>query len=110
MFYDTCAYTDTEHDVEKLIEKTELEGDQSESEASNNAFAFAKVWSSHRDSLDEMPDEASETYQDDSWAHALAKILEEQKREEIQEQSGRGVRRKAAQLKVYDPYHCKAIT
>ena len=95
------TYVDTEQDVQKLIEKTEVEGDQDESvEASNNAFAFAKVWSSHRDTLDEMSDGMSEANQDDTWAQTLAKIQEEQMRERIQEKSGRGVRRKAAQLKV----------
>lgn len=92
---------DTEQDVQRLIEKTELEGDKVEaSDAPNNAFAFAKVWSSHRDALDDMPDEVSDAVQDDSWAQTLAKIQEEQQHEQAQEKSGRGVRRKAAQLKV----------
>lgn len=94
-------YLDNDQDVEKLIEKTEREGDDTETtEASSNAFAFAKVWSSHKDALDEIPDEVNDDVQDDSWAQTLAKIQEEQKREQAQEKSGRGVRRKAAQLKV----------
>lgn len=74
-----------------------MEGDEPDSkEASNNAFAFAKVWSAHKDALDEMADEVDDVAQADLWAQTLAKIADEQQRVVAQEKVGRGVRRKAA--------------
>lgn len=88
--------------MEKLIEKTEKEGDHTETdEASKAAFAFAKVWSAHNDSLEDLPGSA-EVHDDptDSWAQTLAKIAAETVQVQTHEAVGRGVRRKTAQTKV----------
>ncbi|KAI5124175.1 hypothetical protein M0805_000981 [Coniferiporia weirii] len=91
----------SENDVDKLIEKIEGGGDGTEpSEPTNNAFAFAKVWSAHRDDLDELSEEPEGADQADSWAQTLQKISAEQVRTKGQEMVGRGVRRKAALLKT----------
>ncbi|KAH8119925.1 hypothetical protein DFH11DRAFT_1557318 [Phellopilus nigrolimitatus] len=93
--------TYSETDVEKLVEKIETEGDQVESsESSNNAFAFAKVWSAHKDVFDELPDDIEDADKADSWTQALQKIAADQTRVEAREEVGRGVRRKAALVKT----------
>ncbi|KZT75062.1 hypothetical protein DAEQUDRAFT_659936 [Daedalea quercina L-15889] len=85
----------SEHDIDKLIERTEKEGDQVESEASANAtFSFAKIWSADKDELEEVQDEAGD--QLDSWAQTLERIATERAKTQAAEMTGRGVRRKAA--------------
>lgn len=66
--------TDTDHDVEKLIEKTEKEGDHEEPEKNEGlSFAFAKIWAADKDTLEEMADDAAQINdKDDSWAQTLA--------------------------------------
>ena len=91
---------DIDNDVQSLIEKVETEGDQESTAQTNNALAFAKVWSAQKGELDDLPDDAVEKEQDDSWAQTLQKITEEKSRVQAEEKSGRGVRRKAAQAKV----------
>ena len=92
-------FSDSEHDVDNLIEKTEKEGDNQEAESSsgsNNSFSFAKVWSADKDSLEEMADSAeANREQVDAWAQALERLVAERK-EEASEVTGRGARRKAA--------------
>jgi len=64
---------DTDHDIEKLIEKTETQGDQEEPEKKEGlSFAFAKIWAADKDSLEEMDDTIQNDDKDDSWAQTLA--------------------------------------
>ncbi|KLO20752.1 hypothetical protein SCHPADRAFT_816295 [Schizopora paradoxa] len=91
------SITYTEQDIDNLIEKTEKEGDNVAEESSNNAMAFAKIWSLHKDGVEDLEDDTKE--QDDAWAQTLAKMADEQKRAEKEEKTGRGTRRKAALAK-----------
>ncbi|KAI0068286.1 hypothetical protein BV25DRAFT_1987089 [Artomyces pyxidatus] len=88
----------SDHDVDKLIEKTETEGDQDEkTDTSGLAFSFAKIWTADKDELEEMEDDPMEDLEpSDSWALELQRIAEELAKEQTQEATGRGVRRKAA--------------
>jgi len=85
---------DTDQDIEKLIEKTEKEGEQDEQVKDGLSFSFAKIWAANMDSLEEVQD----VDQGDSWAQTLQKITSERDKLKSQEvvQSGRGVRRRAA--------------
>lgn len=88
--------TDTDHDIEKLIERTEVEGDAEETPGQGAAsFTFAKIWSAEKDTLEDVVEDADAT---DSWAQTLQKISTEREKVQSQEiaRSGRGVRRKAA--------------
>lgn len=72
-----CLYRrdqDSDADVGKLIEKTETEGDQEEVEKKDGlSFAFAKIWTAEKDTLEEMPDDITEGNDvDDSWTQTLA--------------------------------------
>jgi chromodomain-helicase-DNA-binding protein 4 len=66
--------TDTDHDIEKLIEKTEKEGDQEQPEKKEGlSFSFAKIWAADKDTLEELNDDTTQSNdQDDSWAQTLA--------------------------------------
>ncbi|KDQ63375.1 hypothetical protein JAAARDRAFT_169132 [Jaapia argillacea MUCL 33604] len=91
--------TYTDHDLDKLIEKTETEGDQSEADkaganSGGGLFAFAKIWSADKDTLEEL--EEVPVDQGDSWAQTLERITAEKERVVAQEVTGRGARRKAA--------------
>lgn len=90
--------SDSDHDIDKLIERTEKEGDEVEStSASGNTFSFAKVWSADKDSLEEIPEEGPDTAdQVDSWAQTLERIAAERTKVQAQETTGRGARRRAA--------------
>ena len=90
--------TDSEHDIDNLIEKTEKEGEEVEPESGTGSlFAFAKVWSADKEGMEELADEATEqSEQVDSWATALELIAARVAAGKEQEQTGRGVRRKAA--------------
>lgn len=95
---DRCFCTDTDQDIDKLIEKTEKEGDQQETVKEGGlSFAFAKIWAADKDSLEEVEDEAPDG-QEDSWAQTLQRITAEREKAQIQEVAlaGRGARRKAA--------------
>ncbi|KAJ8083792.1 hypothetical protein PM082_002558 [Marasmius tenuissimus] len=84
----------TDHDIDKLIEKTEKEGDAEEVQREGaNSFSFAKIWTSDKDQLQEVRDEN----QEDSWALTLQKINAEMELAKAKEAAhlGRGVRRKA---------------
>jgi hypothetical protein len=88
---------DTDQDVEKLIEKTEKEGDKEETANEGGlSFSFAKIWAADKDSLEEVEDDD----QGDSWAQTLQKITAERKKAQIQEValSGRGVARAARRV------------
>jgi hypothetical protein len=65
---------DTEHDIEKLIERTEKEGDQEQPEKKEGlSFSFAKIWAADKDALEELIDDTTQSNdQDDSWAQTLA--------------------------------------
>ena len=91
---------DTDNDIEKLIERTETEGEQEEQNKGGAlSFSFAKIWEADKDSLTEVGDQD----QGDSWAQTLEKITAE--REKIRSQeimlSGRGAPRRAAMAKVF---------
>ncbi|PIL31731.1 hypothetical protein GSI_06435 [Ganoderma sinense ZZ0214-1] len=88
----------SEHDIDNLIEKTEKEGEEVEPESgAGSLFAFAKVWSADKEGMEELADEATEQSEEaDSWAKALELIATRAAAEKETEQTGRGVRRKAA--------------
>ncbi|EMD41939.1 hypothetical protein CERSUDRAFT_90530 [Gelatoporia subvermispora B] len=88
----------SENDVEKLVEKTEMEGEEvAPSTGQNASFSFAKMWSVDKDTLEDVPDEAQvESEQTDSWAQALERIAAERALAKEKEETGRGVRRRAA--------------
>ncbi|KAG6821361.1 hypothetical protein H0H93_014158 [Arthromyces matolae] len=103
----------SEQDIEKLVEKTEKEGEEQEQVKENMAFSFARVWAADKDSLEEVED----IDQGDSWAQTLQRITEERDNVRMQEvaQSGRGVKRRAAAVykpNVYldDPLHVPSPT
>ncbi|KAG6830296.1 hypothetical protein H0H92_001374 [Tricholoma furcatifolium] len=86
----------SEQDIEKLVLKTEQEGDKQEQVKEGMSFAFAKVWAADKDSLEEVED----IDQGDSWAQTLQKLNEERDKVQVQEtlQRGRGVKRRAAAM------------
>ncbi|KAF9270030.1 hypothetical protein L218DRAFT_952224 [Marasmius fiardii PR-910] len=95
----------SDHDIDKLIEKTEKEGDAEEVPREGaTSFTFAKIWTSDKDQLEEVRDEN----QEDSWAQTLQKLNAEMELTRAQEaaQMGRGARRKAtaAVAKAPDTY------
>jgi hypothetical protein len=97
------AVADSEQDIDRLLDKTEQGGDEQEVESSKSAFSFARVFSADKDTLEEMPDEKEGTQDgNDSWAQTLARLaqLQAAAKDKATELSGRGVRRKAARLKV----------
>lgn len=65
---------DTDQDIEKLVERTEKEGDNKDEEKKEGlGFAFAQIWSAEKDTLEEVQDENSApNEQDDSWTQTLA--------------------------------------
>lgn len=93
------GFIDTDHDIEKLIEKTEKEGDQEVApKESGLSFAFAKIWAADKDELEEIEEDLPDD-QGDSWAHTLQRIAAEREKaqaQETREMTGRGVRRRAA--------------
>ena len=93
---------DSEADLENLIKKTEVEGDEVQSnEAANNAFSFAKVFFANKNALEDLPDDNTEDNGADSWAQTLAKIAAAQGNTTGVEKSGRGARRKATRKVNY---------
>ncbi|EGO30851.1 hypothetical protein SERLADRAFT_444458 [Serpula lacrymans var. lacrymans S7.9] len=82
-------------DIEKLIEKTEKEGDQTDQAKNAGLFSFAKVWAAEKDSLEEL-DDAPENDQRDSWAQTLQRVAAERDVAQAKEATGRGVRRRVA--------------
>jgi chromodomain-helicase-DNA-binding protein 4 len=100
--YLSIAYSsssDSEQDLDKLIEKTETEEAPREEtrEDTGQAFTFAKVWTAENEVLEELEDQELErTETTDTWAHALQLIAKEQAQVKAEERTGRGVRRKAA--------------
>lgn len=99
---------DSDHDIDKLIEKTETEGDQQEPQAGEGAaFSFAKIWSADKDQLEDLEtDDAVRQAQDDAWAKTLQRIAEERAKEELVEISGRGAKRRAAPV---FPQVCRSL-
>ncbi|KAI6104072.1 SNF2 family DNA-dependent ATPase [Pisolithus croceorrhizus] len=86
----------TDHDLDKLIEKTEVEGEQEEvAKDGGLKFNFAKVWAANKNTFEDIGDETPEPH-DDSWAQTLRRIAAANNASQIQEATGRGVRRKAA--------------
>ncbi|KAI6118993.1 hypothetical protein EV401DRAFT_1965170 [Pisolithus croceorrhizus] len=86
----------TDHDLDKLIEKTEVEGEQEEvAKDGGLKFNFAKVWAANKNTFEDIGDETLEPH-DDSWAQTLRRIAAANNASQIQEATGRGVRRKAA--------------
>ncbi|KAG2154662.1 hypothetical protein DEU56DRAFT_769656 [Suillus clintonianus] len=88
-----------DNDVEKLIEKIEVEGDQqAATKEAGLSFAFAKVWAADKDTMEEIQEDVPDTEQGDSWAQALERIAAEKGAEQVTEVTGRGARRKAAAI------------
>lgn len=89
--------TDSEQDIQNLIERTEQAAATTESLTSESGlkFDFAKIWEPTRGSLEEVTEDAGQIQGDDDF---WAKLLEQskQKEEEENEKMGRGARRKAA--------------
>lgn len=86
----------TDQDLDKLIEKTEVQGEQEEVVKDGGLkFNFAKVWAANKDTFEDIGDETPEPH-DDSWAQTLQRIAAANNASQIQEATGRGVRRKAA--------------
>lgn len=89
--------TDSEQDIENLIERTGQVAATTESLTSESGlkFDFAKIWEPTRGSLEEVTEDSTQMQGDDDF---WAKILEQSKRkeDEAKEKMGRGVRRKAA--------------
>ncbi|KAF5384826.1 hypothetical protein D9615_001372 [Tricholomella constricta] len=98
----------TDNDVEKLIEKTEKEGEEQEEVKEGMSFAFAKVWAADKDSLEEVED----IDQGDSWAQTLQKITLERDKTRSEEValSGRGVKRRAAAIPKPNAYREEPLT
>jgi chromodomain-helicase-DNA-binding protein 4 len=89
--------SDTDHDIDTLIEKTETEEPQPEVPKEGGfSFSFAKIWAADKDALEEVTDDLPRGPGLDSWAQTLQRIETEKLKEKQQEVSGRGVRRKAA--------------
>ncbi|KIJ68216.1 hypothetical protein HYDPIDRAFT_82781 [Hydnomerulius pinastri MD-312] len=87
----------TDNDLDKLIEKTEVQGDKQDvATEPGMKFSFAKVWAAEKDMLEEVGDILPDTEQGDSWAQALERIAAAKGAAREQEVTGRGVRRKAA--------------
>ncbi|KAJ3555472.1 hypothetical protein NP233_g12200 [Leucocoprinus birnbaumii] len=89
--------TYSDQDILKLIEKTEVEGEEEDRPKEGQAFSFAKVWAADRDSLEEIEDND----QADSWATALKQIELERAKDvaKAEADSGRGRRKAAAVAK-----------
>jgi len=88
---------DTDTDLDKLIEKTEIEGEKDDvAKESGLKFSFAKVWAADKDVLEDIGDDAQDVSRDDSWAQALERIAATKNVAQEKEVMGRGVRRKAA--------------
>jgi chromodomain-helicase-DNA-binding protein 4 len=96
--HSNIIFADSDQDLDKLIEKTETEEGQEETDkASNLQFSFAKVWAADKDELEEVPESAGDgPEQGDSWAQTLQRIAEEQSKGRAEEATGR--RRRAAAL------------
>ncbi|KAL4070788.1 hypothetical protein J3A83DRAFT_4245468 [Scleroderma citrinum] len=89
------VYTDL--DLDKLIEKTEIEGENDEvAKESGLKFSFAKVWAADKDTFEDIGEDAQDISQDDSWAQALERLAATKNTTQQEEVMGRGVRRKAA--------------
>ena len=94
-------HSDTDHDLDALIERTEneevVEESGKEGGGANAAFSFAKIWTADKDALEEFPDDVSEKPEEsDSWALTLQRLAEQNKEAEVAQVSGRGARRAAA--------------
>jgi hypothetical protein len=89
---------DSDQDIDKLIERTETEGDEQETTTGEGAaFSFAKIWSADKDALEELDtDDPAKEDQDNAWTQTLQRIAEERAKAELVEETGRGTRRKAA--------------
>ncbi|KAI6007186.1 SNF2 family N-terminal domain-containing protein [Pisolithus albus] len=86
----------TDQDLDKLIEKTEVQGEQEEvAKDGGLKFNFAKVWAANKDTFEDIGDETPELH-DDSWTQTLQRIAAANNASQVQEVTGRGVRRKAA--------------
>lgn len=95
----TSSSSDSDQDLDKLIEKTEAENEQPQEagEDAGHAFSFAKVWTAENDGLEEVDNQAHAPSEPvDSWTHTLELIAKEQAQMKATERTGRGVRRKAA--------------
>lgn len=87
----------SETDVQKLIEKTEVEGEeQHDDDKGAGAFSFGfKVWAADNTLEDVADDAAAAGPMADSWAETLARIEAEKAKAMIAEESGRRTRKRA---------------
>lgn len=89
--------SDTDQDLDKLIEKTEIEGEEENITSEPGLkFNFAKVWTAEKDTLEDIGDSVPDIDHGDSWAQALERMAAEKMAAKEKEVTGRGVRRKAA--------------
>ena len=91
--------SDSTHDVEQLITRTESAVDvvQEEVKKGGLSFEFAKIWLPEKGAVEELPEEPTTAEQDhDFWARALAQATAEQEaaKERARQQMGRGARRR----------------
>lgn len=103
--------SDTDHDLDKLIERTEVKGDEGNIINSEPGlkFSFAKVWAAEKDVLEDIGDIVPDIDHGDSWAQALERVAARKDASKENEVTGRGVRRRAAaalpQVWPKDLYH-----
>ncbi|GJJ09860.1 hypothetical protein Clacol_004084 [Clathrus columnatus] len=87
----------SEQDIDKLIIRTEEEGDAVAEDNNTSGFGFAKLWEAYKDVLKEVQEDASTEDQDTGfWDSILAKATEEQAKIGAAEVTGRGAKRRAA--------------
>lgn len=97
--------SDTDQDVEKLIDRIENEDPEPASvpgQQSAMSFGFAKIWEADKDALAEVVEEKEEDMSG-YWAERLARANAEKAMLADQERTGRGVRRKATRKPMVCP-------
>lgn len=88
---------DTDVDIEKLILRTEHEGDEvAEGSTNTSSFGFAKLWTADKDVLEEIQEDTPQDQDTSFWDAMLAKVTEEQAKAKAAEVTGRGAKRRAA--------------
>ncbi|KAF8519115.1 P-loop containing nucleoside triphosphate hydrolase protein [Hysterangium stoloniferum] len=88
----------SEADIDKLIERTELEGDKV-AESAESGFGFAKLWVVEKDSMEEIiEDTPPDTEENGFWEDVLARATNEKAKAKAAEVTGRGAKRKAAAI------------
>lgn len=89
---------DSDHDVEKLIDRIEQEEPEPPAIAgqqSTLSFGFAKIWEADKNELGEVKEAETEEDMSGYWAERLVRANQQKAALTAREPSGRGVRRKA---------------